>query len=673
MICRNKVKLLFFSLFLLVVLLFANLTPVSAADITISARIPDSQAPSSPILIEPSDGALLSDNTPSFSWYESIDNVGMSHYVFYLNGSIVYNNIPLVGTENSYYTLIYDSINGIYTLTPKNALSDRSYTWNIIAFDYAGLSSFSDVWDFTIDTLAPSFRLTKIGDTAVNISAGNTGSVPSSPVIIFKDDATANEPTLIAYGEVGSEVKLTVSIPGDATQVFHKTIDTDGYYELKLGILPRNTDIKLDFIITDKVGHISVLEKVYFRIELQYWPTTTPTPTATLTSSPTPTPTPTISTSPTPTQPISPTLSATVTVKPSISVSPTPTGIIPIVPPKEIIHEISDEITEVLPKSTADQIRAFLGSEFWLNLAPLVGLLFVLSFYLFAFFLLLTKFMRDFSFSLLKKLSLILFPNIFKATKNLVFEYGKTIASSLVKVELLDRNQQVLDFTITNLRGNFNDFNFPNEWFFRVKDSNFYYPIGDQKPNQLDFWHFYQGQEFNQENYHGQGILIPTLQAAGQEKLPFIERMRIFVLYLLEYPWWFLVLMLLFTLIFVLRYGGTCNLLSLVFYVLILLTKLINVFQQQKSLILIANQGVEQKFTDNLIVSIFDLVQKNAISLVASFDFSKTLPIKHNFKQIAVTGFAKNFAMEKEGLIITKQNFNLSKKIEEISLQIKKT
>lgn len=675
MIRKNKAKLLFLSLFLLIASFFVNLSLISAADIKITARIPDTQAPSVPILIAPPDDSLLNNNTPSFSWYESTDNVGMSHYVLYLNGGVFYNNIPLISTDNSYYTLIYDPLNSIYTLTPKNPLSDRSYTWNIVAFDYANLSSSSDVWDFTIDTLAPNFRLTKIGDTTVDISAGNVGSVPNDPIIIFKNDATANEPVLVAYGEANSEVKLTVTIPDDATQIFTKQIDANSYYELKLGILPRNKDIRLDFIITDRVGHVSVLEKVYFRIELQYWPTATPTPTSTLT------PTPTTSVSPTPIQSISPTLSVTTTVKPSatvsptpiISISPLPTGIIPIIPPKEIIHEISDEIIEVLPESTAEQIRTFLRSELWGNLAPLMGFIFLLIFYLFAFFLLLSKFIRDFSVSLLKKIVLILFPNWFKATKNLVFDYRETIASPLVKVELLDKHKQVLDFTITNLRGNFNDFDLPSEWSLRVTDGNFYYPIGDQKPMQLDFWHFYQGQAFNQENYYGQAILIPTLRAAGQERLPFFERVRIFVLYLLEYPWWFLVAMLLFSLIFALRYENIYNLLALIFYLIILLTKLIDVFKQQKSLVLSANQGVEQKFTDNLIVSIFDAVQKNAISFVASFDFSKTSPIKHNFKQISITGFAKHLAIEKEGLVIAKQDFALSKRLEEISLQIKKT
>lgn len=675
MSCKNKIQSIL-SLFFLVITFFVTRSFASAADVTVSAIIPDTQAPSVPILIAPSNGALLNDNTPSFQWYESFDNVALSHYVFYLNGSIVYNNIPLLETENSSYILEYDSLNGVYTLTPKNALSDRDYTWKIVAVDYANLSSSSDIWSFTIDTLAPNFVLTKIGDTSVNISAGNVGSVPSEAIIIFRNDATANEPILLAYGEKNSTVQLTVTIPNDATQTFVKNIDENGYYEIKLGILPRNTDIKLDFIITDQVGHVSVLEKVYFRIELQYWPTATATP------SPTTTPIITQTLSPKPS--IGPSSGFTPTVTPSVSFSPTtslvpsvsvplvPTGFIPIIPPREVIHEISDEIIEVLPTSMAEQIRTFLRSELWSNLAPLLGLLLLLGFYLFALCLLLSKFILDFSLLLLKKVILLLFPFFSKAGKNLVFDYRETVASPLVKVELLDKHKQILDFKITNLRGNFNDFDLPNEWSLRVKDSNFYYPIGDQKPMQLDFWHFYQGQEFNQENYHGQAVLIPTLRAAGQEKLPFFERLRIFVLYLLEYPWWFLAWSFLLSLVFSMRYAGLYNVLATLFYVFIFIVKMVSFYRLPKTLTINAKLNNQEQFSDNLVFSLFQENKQLAQSLVLPFEFSKSQAIKHVFTSATITAFAKNFALTQDEIVLASQKVELAAQNTDVPITLKK-
>lgn len=677
--CKNKIQSIL-SLFFLVIYFFTTRSFVSATDVTVSARVPDIEAPSVPILIAPADGSLLNDNTPSFQWYESFDNVALSYYVLGLNGDIVYDNIPLIETENSDYVLEYDELNEIYTLTPKNSLSDQSYNWNIVAVDYANLSSSSDIWDFTIDTLAPDFILTKIGDTDVSISASNVGSVPTEPIIIFKDDATANEPILIAYGEANSQVQLTVTIPDDATQNFTTQIDTNSYYELKLGILPRDKDIRLDFVIIDQVGHVSVLEEVFFRIELQYWPTTTPTLTPTVTPSiiPSQSVSPTLTVSPS----LGPTLTSTPSVSlspslspsPTISPSPVPTGFIPIIPPKEIIHEFGDELIEVLPESVADQIRAFLKSEFWKNLSLMIALLLLGLFYLFAFLMLLSKFMVKLSFSLAKKILILLFPPFLKAKKHLVFEYGETLASPLVLVELIDQNNNVLDFTITNLQGNFDHLNPPSSiaWRLQVKDSNFYYPIGDQKPSQLNFWQFYQNQFFNQDNYQDQPILIPTVRATGQVKLPFLERLRIFILYLLNYPAWFLAFCLLLSLAFALRYASSFNGLALLFYTSILFLKLFELIKKQNTFTLLVNLIDGQKFYGNLIVSLFGKDNGLAHSLIVPTEFSKSLPIKHSFIKASMTVFARKIALTNNQVIVPSQEVVFSEENQKISISLKK-
>lgn len=657
--------------FFLAALFFSVKSTVLAQNVSINAVVPDFVPPSAPILIEPSDGALLSDSTPSFKWYESTDNISMSHYVFYKDGSILFNNIPLVATDNSYYVLAYDALNGIYTLTPKNVLSDGAHTWKITAVDYANLSTSSDTWDFTIDTLVPSFVLKKIGDVDVSISAANVGSVPSDPIIIFGSDATANEPTLIAIGEANSSVKLTVTIPDDPLQTFTTSIDGNGNYSLKLGILPRDTDIRLDFIITDGASHVSVLEKVYIRIALQYWPT------ATLTSTPTPSASATNSQSPSPSS--TKTISPSFTTKPSttltITLTPTttvaPTGIIPIIPPREIIHEVGDELVEAMPESTASYIRTFLTSRLWQQLSLLFALLIIVIFYLTSFLILISKFASTLSWSLVKKIMVLLFPTFFKAQKNLVFEHRDTLASPLAKVILVGESDQVLDFSITNLDGNFDDFNYPadEKWRLKVDDPNFYYPIGDEKPSQLEFWQFYQNQLMG-DGYYGQAILIPTLRAAGQDKLPFFERLRIFVLYLLDYPFWFLIIFWLFSLIFALRYPSIYNNLALALHSFMLLFRIYSLFKNNKKLIVDAKFSDGQQFSDNLVLSFFDQNSQTSLSMVAPFEFSKSKQIEHSFKKISLTAFSKNFALEKNNVVVGNQEIILEEKAEEISIQI---
>lgn len=674
---RKKIKFFFFFAFLF----SCTESFVFASDVDVKATIKDIVPPSVPILIEPTDGAFLSDNTPAFKWYESTDNAKMHHYVFYLDGHILYNNIPLFDTDTGAFSLDYNELDGIYTLTPKNGYEDGVHSWGVAAVDYANLNSLSDIWDFTIDTLAPNFVLKKIGDTNVNISAADAGTVPADPIIIFRNDATANEPVLIAYGEANSSVKLTVLIPNDPTQVYNTSVNSSGYYEVKLGILPRNTDIRLDFIITDGVGHVSVLEKVYFRIVLQHWPTSTPTPTVTntVTTSPTTNPSPTLS------KTVSPSISITgkpsytltptssPTLSPTASITPIPTGIIPIIPPKEIIHEASDEIIETLPDSAATYIREFLSSTLWKDLSLFFALLTLILFYILSFLVLLSKFVADFSTLLLKRVLFLMFPTFFKAKKHLVFEYRETLASPLVKVELVDLNGKVVDFTITNLDGNFNDLDKKDNknWKLKVKDSNFYYPIGDQKPSQLETWQFYQDQVMD-ENYFGQPILIPTLRAAGQDRLPFLERLRIFVLYLLDYPIWFLIWLIFFSLIFVMRYQSIYNDLALFFYIFMVLVKLFIHLKKKATLTITTRFADGQQFSNNLILSFFASDSKKAQSLVMPFEFSNSKPINHSFEKVTLTAFSKNITMTRDNLDIGSQVFVLGKEQEQIDLEIKR-
>ncbi len=642
-----------------------------AQDVSVSALVPDSQPPTVPILISPEDGAIISDNTPAFKWYASSDNNGLSHYALYLNNNLLYDQIPLSAVENSNYKLEFDHLNGFYTLTVKKSLSDRTYQWKIVAVDYANLKASSDIWDFTIDTLAPNFTLSQIGDTAVRISASEVGSVPTEPILIFKNDATANEPILKASGEAYSQVKLTVTIPNDLTQVFNTQIDKNGVYEIKLGILPRDVDIRLDFIITDRVNHVSVLEKVYFRIALQYWPTA---------ASPTQgSPTPDFSVTPSVSLSIKPSISASpsssLSPTPSLSVTPSlqPSGFVPILPPKEMVHELSDELIEFLPSDAAWQVKNFLRSQAWLNLAPNLFLLFFVFAYFLAFVGLLSKFWHFLSWKLCRKLVLLMLPFLPKAKKNLVFEYSQTTASPLSIVSLLDDRGQEVDFTLTNLQGNFDDFKLlPKQWSLRVKDPNFYFPIGETKPEQLAFWQFYQGQIFDQQNYCGQAILLPTLRAAGQKHLPFWENCRILILYLLEYPWWFLSTLLVLNLLFTLRYPSLANYLILGFYILVAMSKIVTLKKFAKKLSITLTIDAQTNFNDNLIVSLSQANYQSAQSVVLPFNFAKSKEIKHSLTQGQIVVFAKNLALVHEQKIVAMQQFVCNQAQTSLPLILKK-
>ena len=67
-----------------------------------------------------------------------------------------------------------------------------------------------------------------------------------------------------------------------------------------------------------------------------------------------------------------------------------------------------------------------------------------------------------------------------------------------MRIELLDAaNKEVLDWQISNYLGQFSSFAWPSQpVVLKVKDNNFYYPIGIDKPSYLRWENFYQSEAF---------------------------------------------------------------------------------------------------------------------------------------------------------------------------------
>ena len=253
----------------------------------VSLSIVDNIKPSTPILISPTNNKYVTTGIPTFLWEESTDDRGINKYQLYLNGALAYDNLPTGNQETSNYIYTHDTINSQYSLKLKNSLSDGAYTWKVRVYDINGNFTDSATWTFIIDTLAPNFVITNIGEVSTSISAQDPGTIPVSPIALDN-----NEPLIIATGEANSTVEVTVTIPGDPTQTYTTTIDSEGNWELQLGVFERGEIITLDFIITDQAGLVSVLNGVEFivnEIIIIIPPTVTPT----ITPSPSPSPLPT--------------------------------------------------------------------------------------------------------------------------------------------------------------------------------------------------------------------------------------------------------------------------------------------------------------------------------------------------------------------------------------------
>ena len=230
---------------------------------SVSATMPDIVPPSAPLLISPEDDELVNTNRPQFVWREATDNVAMSHYQLYLDGTLELDNLDEVGTY-PLYSLAYNSTLGYYYLDVIYNLDQGQHTWKITAVDAVGLTNDSVTWSFTVDSVAPQFVLTDIGDETVTISAQDASTVPDQPIQLDN-----NEPLLLAYGEPYSEVQLTVEIPGQDNHYVEVDINGEGNWSYRLPILPRDKIITLNFTIIDLANHISTLTNVKIIIPSQ--------------------------------------------------------------------------------------------------------------------------------------------------------------------------------------------------------------------------------------------------------------------------------------------------------------------------------------------------------------------------------------------------------------------
>lgn len=301
--------------------------------VTVTAQVPNNTAPTTPILVSPSNTSYVTVNRPNFVWEASTDLSGIDRYELSLDGSVLYSSIPTTATDNVDFTLTYDNGTLRYTLTPKTNLAEGIHTWKVRAINTNNVGTDSATWSFTVDTQSPVFVISQFGTQTVSISAQDSNTIPGSPLVLG-----ANEPLITAAGESNSSVAVTITIPGDPTQNFNTTITSGGGWNLQLGILPRDVVMTFSAVITDLAGNVSVLNNLQFTIpsDVIIFPpataTPSPTPSATPTSSGEATPSPSPSGVPLPTLP-----------------PPSPLITIPILPPSEIANELVQETLERIP------------------------------------------------------------------------------------------------------------------------------------------------------------------------------------------------------------------------------------------------------------------------------------------------------------------------------------
>ncbi len=517
----------------------------------ITAEMPDVVAPSTPILIAPENNSLLTDNAPEFIWTHCTDNVGVSYYQFYLDGDIKFDNIPLINTDNSNYTLILDPLTGYYHLTPKISFSDGSHTWKIMVFDEAGNFAESVTWTFTIDSTAPTFVITQIGEVLTSISAQDTSTIPNEPI-----ELEDNEPLLIGTGEANSDVTITIQIPDSPDASYNFAINSIGDWEYQMGILPRDIIITLNFLIRDQAGNISVLEGVQIII-----------------------PTPTIIIPPEPTTP-----PTSITLAPG---SPTPTPalpqiVIPLIPIKEIIYEIIKKIPLI-----ADIIKAIPKpiSKIIKNLAPVANIIVSSLVPIISTVAIASQFGGQLSFNLLTKILQAL--GLLPAGKpqGLVFD-SETNKGIPFAILTLSRVNDRLDFIInekiiTNDKGLYRSIKLPTgKYRLSVRHQKYLFPTQKKRPLHLGIKDFYRGEIFNINNEQKPEFLLVPMDKTSKQNKIYSQNInfRLFLARLARFSSALLIPLFLFSLLVVSFYPTIWNWAMVILYTILVFIRLKNKF-----------------------------------------------------------------------------------------------
>ncbi len=482
---------------------------IATESANVTLKVVDSTNPTTPVLISPANNSYVTTGTPTFVWEESSDDRGISKYQLWLNGNLLYDNLPTGNQETTDYIYTHDNLNGEYSLQLKNNISDGTYSWKIRVYDINGNFSESATWSFIIDTLAPTFIIDSIGNVSTNISAQDLSTIPQTPI-----ELDENEPLITATGEPNSTVILTVYSPNDPVQIYTTTIDANGNWSLQLGIFNRGDVITLDFTITDPAGLVSVLNNVQFVIKelVIIIPPTSP--------SPTPTGTPTPSTTP--------------EVSPEPTASPTPPIVeIPYTPPKEIIYEFFQEFGERLP----DQIKVLISLipegviKTIQELAPISAAIIATALPVAAAIAVGAQFGGGLSLQLFFKLlqSLGLFPA--GKPQGIVFnsETFQPVSFALLTIYSESSKSQISETVVTDVDGVYRGIKLaPGLYRIVVSHQDYDFPSTKKRPPYMQFKDYYLGEVFDVTSEKEQQLfLIPVDPKIKTQKTSLKTKLRV--------------------------------------------------------------------------------------------------------------------------------------------------
>lgn len=536
-------------------------TIIGTQSATINATIPDTPSNNDPpgvvILITPQNNAIVNTNKPTLTWKRAEDPTGIKKYTLSLDGSVLFDDIPTSATENSEYVLKYDSNTEYYSLTPKDSFVDGAHTWKVRAENNVGLGTNSATWNFTIDTLAPPFVVTNIGNVTTSISAQDPSTVPAVPI-----ELSANEPLIVAAGEANATVTMTVIIPGDPIQSYTSDISAQGTWGQQLGTLPRDVVMLLNFVIVDQAGQVSTLSDVPFIIPAipVVFPPTTPPP---------PLPTPVT--------------------------QPPPLLELRVIPGDEIIREIFQETQEVIQETTGPILQpvADLTSaagddfEFYLPQITFARTIPFLPLALTVFVPVVSTFTTTGGLSVKLLVRMLQALGIFPAGKpqGIVFDAvsHKPVSFALLTITTIDIESEnyIQETVVTDVDGVYRGVKLqPDAYVIDVKHQEFYFPTKNTRPPYLTMKEFYKGEPFDVTSQrYEQLFLVPLDAKTAISRKSWLSRLRIALVRFNSKVSMLIIPLFLFALVMLILYPSIWNWFVVLTYAAILVKRALEWFK----------------------------------------------------------------------------------------------
>lgn len=235
----------------------------------VQAEVPDLEPPSAPILIAP---ANTSSHTtlPQFVWEGSTDNVGVTGYIFTVDGLDVFNDLPTTSGSGTGYSLDVSGVTFTLTVNPS-LISSGTHTWKVTAFDAAGNETDSSTWTFTLDGSGPAFVVDEIDDEDdLGIDAHDPSTVPDEDDPVEIDHQHAD---ISGTGEPGATFIIVVCKTAecddedDEIGIITGVVNPDGTWEAELPSLPRGKTVFLDITIEDGFGNTSQIDDLPVKLK----------------------------------------------------------------------------------------------------------------------------------------------------------------------------------------------------------------------------------------------------------------------------------------------------------------------------------------------------------------------------------------------------------------------